>query len=110
MVPLFLDSPDWTRHVMWVQNMTGLAMSCFYVSSLPLLYMYIVRNNGLYLLAYVYTLTLVLLSVVSQCPLSVCLYCSLVVNIDSDYLWELNPKLNPAQATFTKLDEITEQV
>ena len=51
------------------------------------------HNNGLYLLAYVYTLTLVLLSVVSQCHLVVTsVLCqsvytvNFVVNIDSDYL------------------------
>ena len=63
----------------------------FCVSSLPLLY--IVCNNGLYLPAYVYTLTLVILSVVSQCyqVVTSVLYLSVyilftVVVIDSNYL------------------------
>ena len=71
-------------------------MSCFCVSSPPLLY--IVRNTMACISWYMYIpLPFVLLSVVSQChlvvtsvsPLLVYLYCSLVVNIDSDYHCEL---------------------
>ena len=73
--------------VLWL--VYSICMSCFCVNSLPLLY--IVCNNDLYLLVYVSTLILVILSVISLTKLSlqslsVCQYCS---------------PLLPARANFT---------